>query len=263
MKLLSRLAFFAIFASAITAFAQSSPPSAGGPSMYMVHHFSNLNSADSYIDLTNDGSFVTSVASGMVSFGQDAAPGATSQTQNICANVYAFDANEEIVSCCTCPITANGLKSLSVKNDLASNTLTPGVPLALVVKLIATTPVVAFSSSGSAAITNGCDATAAPYPFTAFTGSGNYTFAAFSLHAWGVTPHLNTSAGAYGLTETEFSQASLSSPELTADNEFSVGTLSSAELNNITTACYFINTVGSGYGICKSCQVRGLGAAQQ
>ena len=33
-----------------------------------------------------------------------------------------------MISCCSCPVTPNALVSLSARNDLISNTLTPGVP---------------------------------------------------------------------------------------------------------------------------------------
>ena len=45
----------------------------------------------------------------------------------ICANVYAFDDTQEMLECCTCPITANGLLTLSLKNDIMQNPLT-GLP---------------------------------------------------------------------------------------------------------------------------------------
>jgi hypothetical protein len=243
MKLRVCLPIFATLALAAAASAQtiSVTPTVTAtgfaqPSSFMVRYFANLSFADSYIDLTNDGS-------SQIFTGSSSTP-----NQNICANVYTFDANEEMVSCCTCPITANGLKSLSVKNDLVSNTLTPGVPLAVVVKLVATTPDITSNSHN--VVTNSCDATSAPvatnssYPYLS---EGDNFFQVNALHAWATTPHLNTATGAYQLTETEFSSASLSG----------------YELNHITSLCGFINGNGSGFGICKSCLVRGLGASQQ
>jgi hypothetical protein len=244
MKLRVHLSILATLAFAGAAFGQSATPTAADPpgygisSSFMVRYFSNLSAADSYINLTNDGSAVTS--------GSHGAP-----TQNICANVYTFDANEEMVSCCTCPITANGLKSLSVKNDLVSNTLTPGVPLAVVVKLVATSPVLTYASSAYT-LTSGCDATLAPSEVHSNgqwdnDGHSTKTLLVNALHAWAATPHLNTASGAYQMTETEFSNASLGDTEIT----------------NITNQCFYIGQLGSGFGICKSCQVRGLGASQQ
>jgi hypothetical protein len=64
--------------------------------------------------------------------------------------------------------------------------------------------------------------------------------------AWGTTLHQNTSTGAYGVTETPFSPA----------------TLSAGELTRLTQLCTFINANGSGFGLCKSCKLGGLGASK-
>jgi len=42
----------------------------------------------------------------------------------VCADIYVFDSNQEMTECCACPITANGLLTLSVNNDLTDNPLT-------------------------------------------------------------------------------------------------------------------------------------------
>jgi hypothetical protein len=48
---------------------------------------------------------------------------------NLCANLYVFDANQELQECCSCLITPNGLLRLSVKNDLTANPLTSWSPV--------------------------------------------------------------------------------------------------------------------------------------
>src|ERR1041385_9057641 len=90
---------------------------------YQVAYSSNLLIGDSYVNLTNTG-----VVNGFDPAGR------------ICVNVYTFDPSEELVSCCSCLVTPDGLKSLSVKQDLVSNTLTPGVPGSVVIKMLATVP---------------------------------------------------------------------------------------------------------------------------
>lgn len=65
----------------------------------------------------------------------------------LCAMIYVYDANEEIQECCGCPVTNNGLRTISVINDLTSNFLTPnigGVPVDNthgVIKIVKTRPV--------------------------------------------------------------------------------------------------------------------------
>jgi hypothetical protein len=164
-----------------------------------VRYASNLAVGDSVINMTNTG----------------AAGG------NICVNVYTFSPDEQEVSCCSCVVTPNALVSLSVKNDLVSNTLTPAVPGSVVVKLLATTG-------------GPCNA-AAPGAL------------AVGLAAWGTTLHAMPVAGTYGLTETAFTPA----------------TLSAAELGRISALCGFIQSNGSGYGICRSCRLGGLAAARK
>jgi hypothetical protein len=131
-----------------------------------------------------------------------------------------------MVSCCSCPVTPNGLVSLSAKSDLISNTLTPATPTSIVIKLYASVP---------AAGANGCS-----------TSAANPGAAAPGMLAWGTTLHQNTATAAYEVTETPFSPA----------------TLSAGELFRLTQLCTFINANGSGFGICKSCKLGGLGAAR-
>jgi len=74
-----------------------------------VDYFANANTAgapDGTVRLTNPGS-----AGG-----------------NTCANVYVFDQFQEMSECCSCSITPDGLRTLSVNTDLTSNPLT-GVTL--------------------------------------------------------------------------------------------------------------------------------------
>src|SRR5947209_8417492 len=123
-----RVLFLAVFVFTIAAFAQSLPlaapvvPEADG--VYQLRYLANLNIGDSYVNLTNAGTL-----SGFDPAGR------------ICVNVYTFDPNEELISCCACPVTPNGLNSLSARSDLISNTLTPGVPTSITVKLLASVPI--------------------------------------------------------------------------------------------------------------------------
>jgi len=105
---------------ATAAYAQQSPSlpilTFGLDLPYQVGYAANLSAGDSQITITNDG-----FALG-----------------NLCVNVYTYDEQEELIACCACPVTPNGINSLSVNGDLVSNTLTPGVPTAAYVKLLAT-----------------------------------------------------------------------------------------------------------------------------
>jgi hypothetical protein len=211
--------------SAVAAFGQTvTVPAAGfADSAFQVRYASNLAIGDSVVNFSNSGS--SSTDSGITSGG--------AQNGDICANIYAYSPDEQLVSCCSCNVTPNALNSLSAKNDLASNTLTPIIPSALVIKVLAT--------QGGSACTAGKAAT------VALDGSDLRA----GLLAWGTTIHAlpvtaGTPATTYGVTETAFA-----TPQL----------LTVAELTRMTQLCAFIRANGSGYGICKSCKVGGLGAS--
>ncbi len=221
--MLKKLAFLAIVITMV-AFAQN-PITADSP--FQVRYAANLNVADALVNITNTG------ANGASLTGPGAGP-----VGNICVNVYAFSPDEQLVSCCSCLITPNGLVSLSVYDSLRSNTLTGVTPNSMVIKLISTGAGAAFtgtSCTGSAAAVG-----AAGFPVVA------------GMAAWGTSAHV-PGAGAvpgapapFAITETAFTPATLSAGEL-------------ASLNN---RCLNIIGNGSGFGICRGCGAGGRGAGK-
>jgi len=182
-----------IFSMAV--FAQ---PNATTDTPFQVKYAANLAAGDSVFNITNTGTV----------------------GGNICVNVYTFSPDEQLIACCACVVTPNGLVSLSARNDLIVKTLTPAVPSAIVVKLLATT--------GGA-----CNASA---PGALATG----------LAAWGTTIHAAPGSAAFSVTETRFTPS----------------TLGAAELARISALCGFIQTNGSGFGICNSCRPGALGGGK-
>ena len=194
----------------------------GQDTSFQIRYAANLTSGDSVINLTNTGANGASLNG----------PGFGGATGNICVNVYAFSPDEQLVSCCSCLITPNGLVSLSVNNDLVSNTLTGVRPNSIVVKLVNTL-------AGAAATGTSCTNSAAL--------AGGAGFPIFSgMLAWGTTVHAGAVAGSFATTETAFSPA----------------TLSAGELASITNRCTNIIGNGSTFGICRSCRAGGLGATR-
>jgi hypothetical protein len=210
-----RTLLFATMA-AVAAYAQN-PITADSP--YQVKYASNLTHGDSVINITNTGAHGAGLGSGT----------SASVTGAICANVYVYDPSEEVVSCCSCPVTPNGLVSLSAVSDLINNPLTRGNPTSIVIKLLATAPV--GGSCNNSALLSGTP--------TIVTG----------LAAWGTTIHANTSAaaGTFAVTETAFTPA----------------TLSAGEIARLAYGCGVVANTGSGFGVCNSCRLGGLGAVQQ
>lgn len=55
---------------------------------------------------------------------------------NVCANIYVFSPDQQLNECCSCFISPNGLRTLSVQNDLVSNPLTGVKPQTGAIKIV-------------------------------------------------------------------------------------------------------------------------------
>ena len=201
---------------AMAAFAQN-PITADSP--FQVRYAANPAAGESYINVVNTG------ANGAPLLG----PGFGGASGNICVNVYAFSPDEQLISCCSCLVTPNGVVNLGVNRDLTIKTLTGVVPTSVVVKLVSTL-------AGNGGTGTSCSNSAA----TA-TRAG----LAAGMAAWGTTLH--PASGGFATTETAFTPA----------------TLSDGELASITGRCASILGNGSGYGICLSCRAGALGASKK
>jgi hypothetical protein len=177
-----------------------------------ISYAANLSVGDSVFNITNAGTM----------------GGFATGTGNLCVNVYAFDPREAMISCCSCMVTPDGLYSLSARNDLISNTLTPAVPSSIVVKLVASTaPTNGLCNAGSAATVSA-------------------TTLASGLRAWATTLEPGPQA-----------------TYVTVSQGFQSAYLSASELSQLTTFCSFVQWVGSGYGICNSCRTGALSGEKQ
>jgi hypothetical protein len=161
---------------------------------------------------------------GVVNFTNAGAVAGTDPAGTICVNIYAFDPAEEMISCCACRVTPNGLSSISARTDIMGNTLTPGTPQSITVKLLASV------AAGA------CNAATQVTPANLARG----------MKAWATTLHSLTIQG------------SPAPPPLTGVTEtpFAVAELSPSEFTKLTSYCNFIQLVGSGFGQCKSCTSR-------
>jgi len=79
---------------------------------------------------------VNSVNAGIDGTVQLTNPGLTS----LCAMVYVFDQNQELNECCGCPISHDGMRTLSLLKDLTANTLTGKKPQAGEIKVVPSDP---------------------------------------------------------------------------------------------------------------------------
>src|SRR5580700_10462271 len=99
--------------------ASTTPPPAD---TLKVDYFANANTAgapDGTVRVTNPG---------------------TSGT-GLCAAIFVFDPNQELSECCSCYVSPDGLRTLSVNTDLTSNPLTGVVLSTGLIKIVSTIPV--------------------------------------------------------------------------------------------------------------------------
>ena len=144
--------------------------------VYWVNYYSNRYSSPGAFDQTVR----------IINPGEQGTPLSTGHG-TVCADIYVFDATQEMTECCSCRITANGLLTLSVNRDLTSNPL-QGWPPARdgVIKIVS-------DNRGN------CDPTS-PVPTP-------------DLRAWAT--HLQNPGGPYLVTtEDEFEAAPLQQNEL-------------------------------------------------
>jgi hypothetical protein len=135
---------------------------AGVPDTLKVNYFINANTTgapDGTVQILNPGSL----------------------TGNLCAQIYVYDASEELSECCACQVTPDGLRTLSVDNDLTSNPLT-GVKL----------------TTGSVSIIAGYTSSNFNNPCSPLN---NYVSP--TIRAWGT--HIYSNSGTYQITESEYS----------------------------------------------------------
>ena len=195
-----------------TLFAQGSVPA----SAYLVAEYSNNtnpNVADPLIHLINVGTTGTPLT--------EPAAG------NVCANIYVFDAQQEMISCCSCLITPNGRVSARVGRDLTLNSVTGLMPASGVIKIVATNSILGFTCINSAA-----------RPF-----DGNYAPGALV----GYFTELEATTQGSFLVGHEMQQANLNT---------TLPTPSQSEAAFLPQACQFIQYIGSGFGICNSCRAQ-------
>jgi hypothetical protein len=129
----------------------------------------------------------------------------------LCAAIFVFDVDEEMSECCSCYVSPDGLRTLSVDSDLTSNPLTGTSLTGGVIKIVST-----VASAGKTCPNPTSSANLVPTP---------------AVRAWAT--HIQNSN--YTITETASQDA----------------TLSSEEQGALEAQCYSIHKVGSGAGVCS------------
>lgn len=132
---------------------------------------------------------------------------------SLCADIFVFDANEEMSECCSCTVTPDGLLTLSVNIDVTGNPLGSGFLSRGVITII------------PAAQTGGV----CPLP-TAITGVPP------DMNAW--LTHIQTSTGGFNITEAGVGSQTIE--------------LSAEDLTTFEGQCAAVTSLGSGTGVCSN-----------
>jgi len=192
----------------------------GDNSVYFVAYYSNANTSgapDGTLRIINDGDF-TGCTAGIA----EAACDGPSLT--LYADIYVFDDSQEMISCCTCPITADGLLSESVNKQLTADTFTARAEIQRgVIKVISDEAGYNLFSPNTV-------------PGTAPGLRGWMTHIQATTNGEpAVKSGPDTSKGPWFVTETALADSNLT--EL--------------EASNLGTVCsYGLASIGSGYGLC-------------
>ena len=149
----------------------------------------------------------------LVNFGTNGTP-LTSPVGDVCANIYVFDAFQEMAECCSCRITPNGVRSIDVLLNLTSNPVTTVVPLNGDIKIVSTI------------------AGAVCSPLT-YNGGLTDSIVGFGTHVQVLGTTVAPGAATF-VTETNIPAANLSA----------------LEQSFLTQACQFARYLGSGKGSC-------------
>jgi hypothetical protein len=191
-------------------------------SAFQVRQFANLTLGESFIDIVNTG------ANGAALFG----PGVGTNSGNICANIYAFDIGEDLISCCSCLITPNQVVSLRVNGDILAKPIHVFTGNSVTVKILATLAGSGGTSGNCAQSTIQAQNTGAP---------GSAGLIVNGMAAWGITLHQTSIFGPPPTTATTVGETA-----------FVPATLSNAELASVTNRCTYIIGNWSTYGLCPA-----------
>jgi hypothetical protein len=170
--------------------------------VYMLNYYSTRNNTAGADQVTR-----------IINPGTQGTPMTPVNEGTICADVYVFDSTQEMIECCSCKVTANGILELSLLNDLTQNPLTGfPAPNAGVIKVV------------SDVRTNCNEQNPLPIPL---------------LLGW-QTHIQEPKTGSYVTTEDGFQRA-----PLTYGGDFK-----STELEFLGTTCAMVQFLGSTKGVC-------------
>ena len=225
------------FVMSATAFAQTNLDSGS----YMIGYYTGANAGypDAQMHILNPGS---NGGYGNPNEGTGSIP----QQGDLCANIYIFTSDEQMIACCSCKVSPNGMQGFSLALDLIYNPLTIGVPHAGAIKVVA-------SAGGG---TTGGGQTPPSGPSAAVTAPTGVACDAGSYYPTAGSPPTSLQLQTW-ITHVRPLGTAFGAPYVVTETPFSGVTLSNSEWQKLVQKCYFIEQsagvggVGSGAGVCK------------
>jgi hypothetical protein len=225
------------FVMSATAFAQTNLDTGS----YMIGYYTGANAGypDAQMHVLNPGS---NGGYGNANEGTGSIP----QGGDLCANIYIFTSDEQMIACCSCKVSPNGMQGFSLALDLIYNPLTIGVPHAGAIKVVASAG--GGTSGGLATPPSGPAAAAIMPPSGLACDAGSYyttTTGPSSLQLQTWITHVRPLGAAFG------------APYVVTETPFSGVTLVVSEYQKLVQKCFAIEAsagvggVGSGAGVCK------------
>jgi len=214
---------------ASTGFAQSTT-SEGSRDAYYLGYYGNANMGfpAAEVNIVNPGS-----TGGYSQFESPSGP-----YGDLCANIYVFTSDQEMVECCSCFVSPNALRTLNIDVDLTSNPLTARAPHAGLIKIVSSDTQSDGTCTSSQTNPSGTTYTI-DLAATSFYPDG-------SLRTWVTHPRATAAGPLFTLTEIEFRHADLGREAYGPESRDDGGT----ELYKIQRQCAFIALNGSGHGHC-------------
>jgi len=237
------------------AYAQSFSPLNGGDNFYTSYYdvsTSATTSASGYGKPAGASGLFSGGSGDSLVRGVNPTHNDTKQLGTLCAMFYVFDDIEEMQACCGCPITPDGLRTLSVINNLTTNFGVNRANLAAGVIDVVASPLNFACPSNQPNCTpdskavnletqggQGCDPSGGHGSPELPGSTDNSVTPVTGLRLW--------------MSHTEGNVATPPTASLTTGvsiEEFATAPLDSTHLNSLEGACGFLLTNGSGRGVC-------------
>jgi len=181
---MKRLGFLLLLVALVGMLAGNALAQTENEDYFVTYYANNLAAAavpDATLRIVNDGS------------------SAANSDSSLWASIYVFDDSQELTECCSCFVSADGLLSESVKNQLTASPLTSIKPPRGVIKVIS-------SSVNAGGPRN-------DYPTSNFTNSPTPGLRGWATHIQSVANKNPFGPAPYSQTETELADANLSAGE--------------------------------------------------